>query len=51
MESPTPEKMKCPTPETLSAVFDRECTEETILRHVRECDALISKSWSNWTGL
>ena len=39
MESPTPEKMKCPTPETLSAVFDRECTEETILRHVRECDA------------
>lgn len=39
MESPTPEKMKCPSPETLSAVFDRECSEEAILRHVRECDA------------
>lgn len=39
MESPSPEKMKCPSPETLSAVFDHECDEDTVLRHVRECEA------------
>lgn len=38
MESPLPEKEKCPSFETLSAVFDRECSEETVLHHVRKCE-------------
>ncbi len=37
MESPLPENMKCPDPETLSAVYDGECTEQKILAHVRQC--------------
>lgn len=37
MESPLPENMKCPDPETLSAVYDGECTEQEILAHVRQC--------------
>lgn len=37
MESLLPENMKCPDPETLSAVYDGECTEQEILAHVRQC--------------
>ncbi len=37
MESPMPENMKCPDPETLSAVYDGECGDQKTLAHVRQC--------------
>ena len=50
MESPIPEKEKCPSFETLSAVFDRECSEEAVLSHVRECE-ICQKTLKELEGL
>lgn len=50
MESPIPEKEKCPSFETLSAVFDRECSEEAVLCHVRECE-ICQKNLKELEGL